>query len=303
MTRRTGVVAAVLFGAKLLVACGGSAASAPPSAPSTTGASTNAAADDDAIAGLNEHHRYHHHGGVTLFIAMSLDTLGVAPEQRAAVEKIRSDLHARLEPARLAEQNLLITLADGLGAPSIDATKVDAAVQQVSAAAATVHDASVDALNELHTVLTPAERAALVDKVESHWAVWQKANADETAVAKADDGHLATLATDLDLTPDQTAKIRAGLVDGMKSVPRLDPQEISAHLRAFDDAFRSDKFDAKTLTTANGANAHIAGWGASHMAHFVEVIAPVLTPEQRSQLAQRLREHATHDPSAPQGGQ
>jgi len=32
--------------------------------------------------GLMEHHRHHHHGGVTLFIAMSLDTLGVSPNSR-----------------------------------------------------------------------------------------------------------------------------------------------------------------------------------------------------------------------------
>ena len=298
MTRRMGVVAAVLFGAQAVIGCGGSGANTP---PSTTAASTTAVEDDDAAAGLMEHHRYHHHGGVTLFIAMSLDTLGVSPEQRAAVEKIRTDLHARLEPARIAEQNLLATLADGLAASSFDATKVDAAAAQVSATAATVHDASADALNELHAVLTPPERAALVDKVESHWAVWQKANAEETEPAKSDGSHLATLATDLNLTPEQTDKIRAGLGDGMKGVPRLDPQEIAAHLRAFDDAFRSEKFDAKVLTTANGANAHLAGWGAAHMAHFVEVVGPVLTPEQRTTLAQRLREHATHDPSAPQG--
>jgi Spy/CpxP family protein refolding chaperone len=298
MARRISVVATVLLGAQAMVGCGGSVATTP---PSTTAASTTAADDDDAAAGLMEHHRYHHHGGVMLFIAMSLDTLGVSSERRAAVEKIRTDLHARLEPARIAEQNLLVTLADGLNATSFDTTKVDAAVQEVSAAAATVHDASADALNELHAVLTPAERAALVDKVESHWAVWQKANADETGFAKSDDSHLSTLATDLNLTPEQTDKIRAGLGDAMKGVPRLDPQEISAHIRAFDDAFRGDKFDAKALTTANGANAHLAGWGAAHMAHFVEVIAPVLTPEQRTKLAQRLREHATHDPSAPHG--
>src|SRR5450432_653234 len=35
--------------------------------------------DDEATAGLLEHHRYHHHGGVTLFVAMSLDTLGLPP--------------------------------------------------------------------------------------------------------------------------------------------------------------------------------------------------------------------------------
>ena len=157
------------------------AANGPP--PATAGRPT--AADDDATAGLMEHHRYHHHGGVTLFIAMSLDTLGVSPEQRAAVEKIRTDLHARMEPARAAEQNLMTTLADGLAAANLDTAKVDAAVAQVTAAAAAVHDASADALNELHAVLTPPQRAALVDKVEAHWAVWQKANAEETGAGEA----------------------------------------------------------------------------------------------------------------------
>jgi Spy/CpxP family protein refolding chaperone len=244
-----------------------------------------------------EHHRYHHHGGVTLFIAMSLDTLGVSPEQRAAVEKIRTDLHTWMDPARRAEQNLMAMLAEGLAAGSIDAATVDAGVTQVTVAAATVHDASAYALNELHNVLTPAQRGALVDKVESHWALWQKANAEEAGPTRQEGGHLAVLATDLRLTADQVDKIRAGLGDGMKSVPRLDPQEIAAHLRAFGDAFRSEKFDANELTTASSANAHMIDWGATQMAHFVETVNPVLTPDQRAKLAQRLREHATHNPS------
>jgi Spy/CpxP family protein refolding chaperone len=294
MARRIGMAAAVLIAAGATVGCAGSAANSPPAAT----ASTAAAGNDDVAAGLTEHHRYHHHGGVTLFIAMSLDTLGVSPEQRAAVEKIRTDLHAQMGPARTAEQNLAVTLADGLAAGHIDRAQVDAAVARVTAAAATVHEASADALNELHAALTPPQRAALVDKVESHWAVWQKANAEEAGSANRDDGQLATLATDLGLTQDQVDKIRAGLGEAMKVAPRLDPQEISAHLRALGDAFRSEKFDAKGLPDASGANAHLVGWGASHMAHFVEAVTPVLTPDQRTKLAERLREHATHDPSA-----
>jgi Spy/CpxP family protein refolding chaperone len=252
---------------------------------------------DDATASLIEHHRYHHHGGVTLLIAMSLDTLGVSPEQQAAVEKIRMDLHARMEPARTAEQNLAAMLADGLAAGNIDTAKVDAAVAQLTGVAATVHDASADALNELHNALTPPQRAALVDKVESHWAVWQAANADETGPTSPSGGQLALLATDLELTPDQVDKIRAGLGVAMKGLPRLDPQEIEASLRAFDDAFVSERFDAKLLTTASGANAHMVGWGAAHMARFVETVSPLLTQEQRTQLAQRIHEHATHGPN------
>jgi Spy/CpxP family protein refolding chaperone len=292
IARKVWIVVAVLIGTWGTVGCGGSSANSPP--PAT---SAKAADDDEMTAGLVEHHRFHHHGGVTLIIAMSLDTLGVSPEQRAAVEKIRADLHSQMEPARSAEQKLVATLADGLAAGNLDATSVDSAVAQVTAAAATVHDASADALNELHSVLTPPERAALVDKVEAHWAVWQKANAHEADPAKPEHDHLAMLAKELGLTQDQVDKIRAGLGERMKAVPRLDPQEIATHLRAFGDAFRSEKFDAKVLTTASGANSHLAGWGAARLAHFVEALSAVLTPDQRTKFAQRLREHAAYNPN------
>jgi Spy/CpxP family protein refolding chaperone len=292
--RRMRRVVAALLCSAAAVGCGGSSANTAP--PATAG--STAAADDDATADLTEHHGYHHHGGVVLFIAMSLDTLGVSPEQRAAVEKIRVDLHSRMEPAYSAEQNLVVTLADGLAAGNLDAAKVDAAVARVTTAAAALHDASADALNGLHAALTPPQRAALVDKVESHWAIWQKANAAETGSASPEGGHLARLATELALTPDQTAQIRARLAERMKAAPRFDPQEIATHLRAFGDAFRSERFDAKELTTASGAHAHLVGWGAGHLARFVEAVTPVLTPDQRAKFAERLRDHAKHNPSA-----
>jgi Spy/CpxP family protein refolding chaperone len=280
-------LAAPLVLLSLLLGCGASTATSAPPA-SVPGASAD---EQDATAGLVEHHRHHHHGGVTLLIAMSLDTLGLSPEQKPAVEKIRSDLYARMEPARAAEQNLLGTLADGLAAGAFDATKVDAAVAQVTTAAASVHDASTDALNQLHGVLTPPQRAALVDKLEAHWSVWQKANTD-------DGDHLTQLTADLALTPDQADKIRASQAEAMKAQPRFDPAEVAAHVRALGDAFRAPTFDAKALTTGSPATAHMAGWGAAHMARFVESVSPVLTPEQRGALAQILRLHANHNPSA-----
>jgi Spy/CpxP family protein refolding chaperone len=296
IVRKIGIPGAVLLGSVATFGCGGSSANAPPPATATA-ASTTAPADDDTASGLMEHHRYHH-GGVTRFIAMSLDTLGVSPEQRAAIEKLRDSLRASAEPVRAAEQSLLGKLADGLDAGNVDAASADAAVAQVTAAAAGVQAASAGALNELHAVLTPQERGALVDKVESHWSVWQAANSDETGPSNRDSGRLATVATELALTPDQVDKIRPGLADGTKAVPRLDPAEIAAHLRAFGDAFRGDRFDARALATGGPANAHLVGWGAAHLVHFVETVSPVLTPEQRATFAEQLREHATHNPNA-----
>ncbi len=288
MKGRTGLIAALLAAAMATVGCAG-ASSAPP-------ATAAGAPEDEASSSLVERHRYHHHGGVTLFIAMSLDTLGVSPEQRAAVEKVRAELDARMEPARAADQALLTALADGVAAGAIDATKVDAAVAQVASSVALVHDASTSALDALHEVLTPLQRATLMDKVESHWAVWQNANAGDPARPSA--SHLAELAKDLDLSPDQVDKIGVALGGGTAAAPPLDRQKVAAHLKGFDDAFRGDKFEAKSLTTASDANAHVAGWGAAHMAHFVETVSPLLTTEQRAALAERLREHANHEPTA-----
>jgi Spy/CpxP family protein refolding chaperone len=292
--RRVFAIAATVFGTGGLAGCSGGAASPPPATPTSA---TPASADDDVAVGLLEHHRHHHHGGVMLLIAMSIDTLGVSPEQQAAVEKIRTDLHARMEPARASEESLVTLLADGVAAGSIDAAKVDAALAQVTAAAATAHEASADALNQLHAVLTPSQRATLVDKVEAHWSVWQKANDDESAQAKPG-GHLTQLTAELDLTPDEVSKIHANLAAGMKSAPHFDPQEVTAHIRAFGDAFRGDTFDAKALATGRDASAHMVGWGAGHRARFLQAVTPVLTPEQRAKLAQMLREHASHNPSA-----
>ncbi len=278
-------IVATLLGAGSPLACGGH--NPPPATAESAGAT-----DDDPMAGLAEHHRYHHHGGVTLFVAMSLDTLGVSAEQQPAVVKIHDELNAQMAPARAAEQALTATLADELAAQNFDVAKVNAAVAQVAAAAAGLHDGSADTLNELHRLLTPPERAALVDKVAAHWAVWRDANAGAADAGNTTDGYLAM---DLDLTAEQMTKIHTALGDDMKAIAPLAQQEISAHLTAFSDAFRNPQFDAHALSTESHASEHLAGWGAAHMAHFVEVASLVLTPEQRTKLVERLREHATHD--------
>ncbi len=285
-------------------ACAGKAAnSAPAAAPS--GDVAAAPLPDEASDALLEHHRYHHHGGVTLFIAMSLDTLGVSSDRRGRVEKVRIDLHQRMQPALTAEQNLVLALADGLSRSDLDPVKVDAAVAQVASAAALVRDASADALNELHAALTPAERAALVQKIDAHWAVWQRSNAEESSPELADDGHLAALTRDLELTPEQRSKARASLDASLKTVPRVDPKQVTEQLAAFGAAFQNETFNAKgTGAAANVENvdARLATWGAAYLAHLVEAVAPVLLPQQREQLAQRLHQHAAHNPSAEAGG-
>ncbi len=311
MWRLSGGVAVLGLGAAAGLGCAGSHAvgqglpRASMAATAGAGAGVNEGAsagphdamideERDATTGLLEHHRHHHHGGVTLLLAMSLDTLGVSPEQKEAMEKIRRDLHAQMEPARAAEQNLAITLADGLAVGAIDTVRIDAAVGQLSSAAAAVNDASADAMNQVHAILTPPQRVALVEKLEAHWSVWQKAN-------RQDDDHLAQLAAELGLAPDQVERIRTTLPEAMKGVAPFDAQEVSAHLDAFANAFEAKTFDARALARGGAATTHMVGWGGATMAHFIEAVSPVLTAEQRTKLAQQLRHHANHNPSAEGG--
>ncbi len=65
---------------------------------------------------------------------------------------------------------------------------------------------------------------------------------------------------------------------------------LTAHVQAFSTAFVQKSFDANSLT--ENASGHIATYGAKRMALFYETAAPLLTPTQRSVLAQQLREHA-----------
>jgi Spy/CpxP family protein refolding chaperone len=287
------MVALLLGTNSALVGCAGENATNGPAATATT-ATTASAEDEESAADLAEHHRHHHHGGVTMFIAMSLDSLGVSPEQATAVEKIQGDLFAKMEPAHVAEQNVLNVLADGIAAGKIDDAKVDAAIDGVKVASTGVHEAVVESLNQLHAVLTPEQRVTLVDKVEAHWEVWKKANAQEEKPGDtAHPEHLDSLAKDLNLAPDQVEKIRATFAEKARNHPqKFDPAQVEAHIQEFGAAFKAATFDAKTLTHGPFAHQHLAAWGVRRMAHFYEAVDPLLTPEQRTKLSAGLKEHA-----------
>ncbi len=281
---------AILFGLGV-ASCASSSSDVRSSATDQGSPEEQQAADE-----VQEHHQHHHHGGVTLFVSLSLDTLGSDPAKRADVEKLQDEIREKLGPARDAEKNLRTLLADGIAAGTIDKTKVDATVADISTAAGAVHDATADALNRLHALLTPVERAELVEKVKAHWAVWRKVNHEAQAGGRERGGRLARLTEQLQLTADQADKIAAALHTAMEGLTgHFDHKEAAAHVEAFGAAFASDTFDAKSLSAAAGpANTHLAAHGANRTAIFFETVTPLLTPEQRTKLAEHLRESLNH---------
>jgi len=240
-------------------------------------------------------HRERHFGGVSMLIAMSIKDLDLAADQRVIVDKARQDLLAKMEPARAAGKDLASTLADGIAVGAVDRAKADAAVNKVVAQVQGLHDASVAALNQLHTALNAQQRAALVDSLQTHWEKWKEAHGqDEQEDKQHRSGYLLGLVKAIGLTKEQAEAIKANFHEKMKGNPQENKhKEVDDHLQAFATAFKSETFDAKKLTGAKMANGHLARWGATRRVRFLEAAAPVLTPEQRTKLAQMIRDHAS----------
>jgi Spy/CpxP family protein refolding chaperone len=275
-----------------------SASATPPpaddaSAAADTGASESAD-DDQVIEELQAHHR-NHHQGFAGFVLSSVETLGVGPDQQAAIDGVRKEFHAKLKPLREANTAALQLIADGVAAGTIDKAKVDAAVARAGTAATAVHGAIPALLNQLHAALKPEQRSALADKVDANWATWRDVNGGGD---HAGDGgakperRFKHLAKELGLTSDQVEKFRTNL-DATKDAKKpFDAAAAEAYIKAFDAAFTADTFDAKKLPAFGPESTRIVSWGAERMAWFYEALLPVLTPAQRTQLADKLRERA-----------
>jgi Spy/CpxP family protein refolding chaperone len=279
----------------------------PPAPPAAAGPMTSAAGSVAPMAGPTpsagqgaemaeaDEHRDRHYGGVLMLVAMSIKDLDLAADQRAIVEKVREDLLSKMEPARAAAKELANTLADGISVGSVDRAKADAGINKLAAQVQGIHDASVAALNQLHTALNAQQRAALVDSLQAHWEKWKEAHGqDEQSEQKHRSGYLLGLVKTIGLTKEQAEAIKANFHEKMKSSPQ-EPKhkDVDDHLQAFATAFKAETFDAKKLTGGKMANAHLARWGATRRERFLEAAAPVLTPEQRTKLAQMIRDHAS----------
>jgi len=229
----------------------------------------------------------------------SVETLGVAPEQQAAVDKFRKEYRQKTKPLREANHAVIALVADGVAAGKIDRAKVDAEVAKATAAAPAVQAAVQALLTELHAALRPEQRAALVDKVDAHFAVWKEINERVVPSAKPDH-QLRRLTKDLTLTKDQVDKVQASLEAGKDAKKPFDALAADAYLKAFDAEFAGEKFDAKKLPPFGPESGKLIGWGTGHMAAVYEALAPVLTPEQRTTLADKLRQRgAAGEPKEP----
>jgi Spy/CpxP family protein refolding chaperone len=214
---------------------------------------------------------HHHHGHRQGVLGAALKIGSLTPQQRSAIEGLIQQDRAARAPVRQADAPVLEVLAHQVEQASIDPQGLAPTLDVEKAAEATEVVVQRSSLNSLHGLLTPAQRAQLVDGIEAHRHA-RHGGADGGSGREHDHGLGLTAAQRTQIAANLRAEIPAG--QGTK-------------MRAMLEAFRGETFDASAFVTnvAPGERAE----------RLAQAMLPVLTPAQRAILAARLRARAGHE--------
>jgi Spy/CpxP family protein refolding chaperone len=220
------------------------------------------------------------------------DALGDVPltaGQRAQIEQLASDTDTRHAEARTARQDLMSALADQVQSGSLDRSALKPKIDALAAALAKAQPADRASFEQLHAILSADQRTAFVDAVEARIAEHK---------GKAAESHpLKQWAEDLKLSADQRAQIKAVLHDRFAKAARSGEPE-HAWMEGFHHgqkvlaAFKQDRFVMDEVAPARDLSL-AASKMSDHFLGLAESVLPLLTAEQRSILAAKIRERAS----------
>jgi Spy/CpxP family protein refolding chaperone len=298
--RSAHVLCALGLGASLsvLAACGGTSAAEAPAATAQSAASK-------APVGVGTH-------GPVKVIGEALGEVPLRPEQRTEIEKLAADSEARHASSKAAHKDLTLAIAAQVEKGSIDRAALKPQFDAAAAAWEGSRPADRAALERLHAILDPQQRAVFIDAVEAkmHPHAAGATGGDEHPYR----GHMEEWTTDLKLTDDQKTQIRAALMtafggehhgehgdterqaehqaDHPKEHARGEHHEGREHGRKVLEAFKGEKFSLDEVAPAADARAKVGDAGDKFLKG-VEVVLPILTAEQRAIAATKLRSHAS----------
>lgn len=218
-------------------------------------------------------------------VADALATVPLRADQRATLEQMAKDADARMEPARKARADLMLAIADQVQAGTIDKTALQPKIDAVAAAHQAVQPQNRAAFEKLHDLLTPEQRVAFVNAMESHEG--------DHVHGQGPRGHMQKWVTELNLTQDQQDQIKAKFqARWQQSAAEGHPMmgkghEMHEHFKAVLEAFKGDKFSMPAQDHTEMAHGF-----AGHMLGMIETALPILTPEQRTIAATKIRERA-----------
>lgn len=217
----------------------------------------------------------HGHGQQAGLLGQALQLDSLTPEQRTAIGQLVDRRRAASVPVRAADAQVLTALAQQVEQASVDRQSLGPVLVAEDKAADAQSAVERDAINRLHSLLTPAQRGQLVDRIEAEHA---RKDAGEERRHPAWGGKLG-------LTAEQKSQIAANLGERQRASGAKAGHDGERHQAL--ESFRGDSFDPSALV-------HVEHRG-ERAEKLAEAMVPVLTPAQRGQFANRLRARAAHE--------
>lgn len=241
-------------------------------------------------------------------VADALAQVPLRADQRTAIEQLAKDTETRMEPARKARGDLMLAIADQVQKGAIDRTALQPKIDAVAAAHQTAQPGNRAAFEKLHDLLTPEQRLAFVNAMQAEHHEHQGQGQGQGQGMMR--GRMQKWAADLGLSQDQQDQIKtkmqarwqahfAGTVTGADPTNAAQDGHMMAEghkmheqYKAMLEAFKTDNFKMDQVAPAQD-HREMANGFAGHMLGMLETALPVLTPEQRTIAANKVREHAT----------
>lgn len=231
-------------------------------------------------------HRHHDPGRL---IKETIEKLNLRPDQRVAVDRVHQTILGKMVAASGEHTALIEALAKTVGSGFVNQSELDPALRRIVRSMATMKPMFMNALNELHRTLDTEQRARLVQLLEEHHAKHQQ---------KMGCGHrgrfFKRFGKKLGLSEQQREQIHQLAMAGLTPEERAHMRQIheqrwQRHKAAL-EAFKAESFDAAKLPIFNepqNERMHV-----ERMVRLLKVALPVLSPEQRTQLAEHLQQGA-----------
>jgi Spy/CpxP family protein refolding chaperone len=223
-------------------------------------------------------------------VERALASVQLSSDQREAVDRIRGTLADREKVVRAARTDLMSSIAQQMSAGKVDRAALQQKIDAFVAAMKKASPGMRGALEELHGVLTPAQRSQLVDSIRQ--------SIDEQKQQRGDGQHamIEKMSKDLGLTRMQKREIK-------RAFDRLKPTFDDAH-QALDkvlDAFRNDTLSLDQVVPQREMNARAVSF-AQAVIDLADTATTVLTAEQRGRVSDELSKVASAGTDQQQGG-
>lgn len=276
------------------------------------GGEASAAPDAAASAAPVAHPKFTRHAGIASGLFRAANQLALPPSEQASIDRIEANLRADDGAIRAALRAFRADLVAGVRAGKLDPTKLGADDDAVDKAFSDHLGREAEALDALHALLTPEQRAALVAAVRAKQGEREGRTGGRFS-READGGvidwarrRLDRLSTDLSLDPAQQRQAAAVLAkpvappSGAALQARWDARK--KRYDALLTAFAADTLDTRTLDldVMPGKSHHEP---MDQMVAFFTALVPILHPDQRDKLATSLdRPFGTMGRPSPGGG-